>query len=440
MNAAPLLERIAASHAALAPGLAGGPAWSERRQRALASLLGRGLPDRRDENWKYLDHARIAQYRFDAAPRVDVSREQLERHVLPVAGARRLVLVDGRFDAKLSHAEAGDGLQVEDLGALLAHDPGAALALVRAPGDDADDRYALLADAFAANGVLIRAAAGAAPLRPLYLVHVSTAAAPATHQARVVIEVGAGAKLVLVEHFIALGAAAALGNLAAELRLGADATMTHLRLHQHGGSTAQVETWVSRLAAGSRYDQHLLALGGRLVRSSLDLTLEGARADCRLTGLCLADGERQVDLYTHVAHEGAATRTVQDFRGIASDRGRGAFNGRIVVRPSARGADASQQSRNLLLSPLAEIDSRPQLEIHVDEVQCRHGATIGTLDPAQLFYLLSRGLDPDTARALLTFAFCQDVVARLPLPELRAAVEAMVAGTLPDRDLIRGLA
>jgi Fe-S cluster assembly protein SufD len=439
MNAATPLERIAASHAALAPGLAGGPAWAGRRQRSLASLLGRGLPGRRDENWKYLDHARVAEYLFAPAANVGVTAAQLKEHELPVAGARRVVLVDGRFDALLSDTDAGEGLEVEDLGALLARDPPAALAALRAPGDDPDDRYALLADAFAADGVVIRAAAGAAPTRPLYLMHVCTAAAPATHQSRVVIDAGAGASLVLVEHFVALGAAAALGNLAAELRLGADARMTHLRLHQHGGSAAQVETWVARLGPGSRYDQHLLALGGRLVRSSLDLTLEGARADCRLTGLFMADGERQVDLYTRISHEGAATRTVQDFRGIAADRGRGAFNGRIVVHPSARGADASQQSRNLLLSPLAEINSRPQLEIHVDDVQCRHGATIGTLDPAQLFYLLSRGLDPATARALLTFAFCQDVTGRLPLPELRATVEAMVAGTLPDRELIRGL-
>lgn len=439
MNAATLLERIAASHAGLAPGLRGGPAWSERRRRALTSLLGRGLPDRRDENWKYLDHARVAEYLFDAAARVGIAAKQLTAQELPVAGARRLVLVDGHFDAGLSDADLGDGLQIEDLGALLSRDPAAALALLRAPGEDPDDRYALLADAFAADGVLIRAAPGARPGRPVCLVHVSSAATPATHQARVVVDVGAGAKLVLVEHFIALGAAATLGNLAAELHLGADAEMTHLRLHQHGAAAAQVETWVTRLATGSRYDQHLLALGGRLVRSSLNLTLAGRGAECRLTGLFMADGERQVDLYTQITHEGEATRTVQDFRGIASGRGRGAFNGRIVVRPSARGADANQQSRNLLLTPLAEINARPQLEIHVDEVQCRHGATIGTLDPAQLFYLLSRGLDPDTARGLLTFAFCQDVIGKLPLPELRATVEAMVAGRLPDRDLIRGL-
>ncbi len=439
MNTASAIDRIALSHAGIAPLLAGGPDWSRRRGQALKTLLGRGLPDRRDENWKYLDHARIAEYPFDPAERVAVHPGQLAARALPIAGARRLVLVDGRFDASLSDADAGDGLEIESLDSLIARDPAAALTLLRVPGEDADDRFALLADAFIADGAMIRVVAGACPTRPLWLMHVSTAAAPATHQSRIVIDVAAGARLVLIEHFIALGSAAVLGNLAAELTVGVDAKVTHVRLHQHGAAAAQVETWVTRLAAGSRYDQHLLALGGRLVRSNLRLSLEGRAAECRLAGLFMADGERQVDLYTEIAHHGAATRTVQDFRGIASDRGRGAFNGRIVVHPTARGADASQTSRNLLLTPLAEINSRPQLEIHIDEVQCRHGATIGTLDPQQLFYLLSRGLDPAAARALLTFAFCQDVIGKLPLPELRATVEALVAGTLPDRDLIRGL-
>jgi len=151
----------------------------------------------------------------------------------------------------------------------------------------------------------------------------------------------------------------------------------------------------------------------------------------------MVDGERQADLYTQIAHHGVATRTHQNFRGIASERGRGAFNGRIVVHPAARGADASQSSRNLLLTPLAEINSRPQLEIHTDDVKCRHGATIGTLDPAQLFYLLARGIDPAVAQSLLTFAFCEDVVAGVPLPELRRTIEELVVGRLPDRDVIR---
>jgi Fe-S cluster assembly protein SufD len=437
MSAAAPLERIAASHARRASSLAGGAAWARRRGSALERLLARGLPDRRDENWRYLDHGRIGTYAFEAEPAGRADAAVLSSRLLAIAGAHRIVLVDGRYDAALS-TPAIDGVEVTDLASLLERDPDAALALVREPGDDADDRFALLADAFAGGGVAIRLAPGRELAGPVYLVHVAAAAAPGVHHARVVVEAGAGSRMTLVEHFLALGDAEALGNLAAEVELGEGATLTHVRLHQHGPAAAQVETWAVRGAARSRYEQHLLALGGRILRSNLGVTLDGPRAACRLDGLFLADGERQVDLMTRVRHRGAATETAQDYRGIATARGRGAFNGHILVEPGARGANASQSSRNLLLSPLAEINARPQLEISVDDVQCRHGATTGTLDAGQLFYLRSRGLDEASARALLTFAFCRDVIGRVPLVAVREAAESLVAGALPDRDLIRG--
>ena len=440
MTATDPVARIAASHAGVANLLAGGPAWAPRRRRGLETLTSRGLPGRRDENWKYLDHARIAEYPFETAAHGAADAASLASQQLPIERAHRIVLADGRFDPRLSDSAVPAGLEVVDLGVLLERDPNAALALLRAPGEDADDRFALLADAFAAGGVLIRAAPNAEIAEPLYLVHLATANAPSVHQARVVIEAGRGARFTIVEHFIALGDAFALGNLAAELTLEESSVVRHLRLHEHSPAAAQVETWVARLAGNSRYEQHLLALGGRLIRSNLRLALEGRAAACRLDGLFLADADRQVDLHTQVSHIGPATETVQDYRGIAAGRGRGGFNGKIIVKPSASGANASQSSRNLLLTPLAEINARPQLEIEVDEVQCRHGATIGTLDPEQLFYLVSRGLDPAAARAILTFAFCLDVTGRLPIAAVRAAAETLLSGALQDREMIRGIA
>ncbi len=428
-------ERMAAARA----GLPGGAAWARRRERALKTLRARGLPDRRDENWKYLDHARVAAYPFESPPAGAARTAALpDSSLLPIEGARRIVLLDGRFDAALSNRLGTPGLDVVDLGALLERDPAAALELLRQPGDDADDRYALLADAFAAGGILIRVAEGRDIAEPLYLLHVASASEPAVQHSRVAIQAGANSRLTLVEHFVAAGDAAVLGNLAAEVTLAEGAAVTHLRLHQQGPAAAQVESWFARLAAHSRYDQHLMALGGGLLRSNLHVALEGRDASCRLDGLFLADGERQVDLLTRVDHLGAATKTVQDYRGIAAGRGRGALNGRIVVHATARGADASQSSRNLMLTPLAEINARPQLEIHVDDVQCRHGATIGTLDETQLFYLVSRGLDPAAARALLTYAFCQDLVSRVPLGPVRAAAQALIVAALPDGELARG--
>lgn len=440
MNTTSPIERIAASHAALAPGLPGGPRWSERRSVALATLLARGLPERRDENWKYLDHLRLGDFRFDAGERGRLSADELHALALPTDGARRLVLVDGRFDAGLSDLAPEPGLAIEDLAALLARDPEGAVTQLRAPAADADDRFALLADAFTSGGIVIRVAAGRRLARPLQLLHVATSGGAAAHHARLVIEAGAGAGLQLVEEFLSVGDAAVFGNLSAELNLGAASDMEHLRLLRRNPAAAQVETWVTRIAAGACYRQHLFVLGGGLVRSGLRLALEGEAADCRLSGLFVADGERQVDIHTRVAHLAPRTRTIQDYRGIATDRGRGAFNGCIVVHAGAAGADASQTSRNLLLAAGAEINARPQLEIHVDDVRCRHGATTGTLDAAQLFYLLSRGLDPATARNLLTYAFCQDVIAGIGHPAMRAFVEDRIAGALPERELIRGLA
>jgi Fe-S cluster assembly protein SufD len=432
------LERIATAHAGLAPRLAGGASWDRRRQDALERLLARGLPERRDENWKYLDHARLGAYSFGLA--ADASAKGLPAPApLPLASLRRVTLLDGRYEPALSDAP-DDGVVVEGIAGLIARDPGAALGLLRTPGDDPDDRFALLADAFTADGVLIRVAAGAAPATPVCLTHLASAAAPGTHHARLCIELGPGARLVLVERFVTAGPAAVLGNLAAELSLGRDATLVHVRLHEQGAAAAQVETWVARQDAGSRYEQYLFAAGGAILRSNLRLALAGEAAACRLLGLFAAEGERQVDLHTQVTHEAPATRTEQECRGIARDRGRGAFNGRIVVQPAARGADASQSIRNLLLSPLAEINARPQLEIHVDDVRCRHGATVGSLDEAQHFYLRSRGLDPAAAAALLTWAFCADLIGRLPLPELRAAMQARFAAALPDRALLTGSA
>lgn len=438
MSAPAPLERIAAAHAGLAPRLAGGASWERRRRNALERLLARGLPERRDENWKYLDHARLGAYRFEPAAAA-VAQGLPALAPLPLASVRRVTLLDGRFEPALSD-QPDDGVVVEDIAGLIGRDPGAALGLLRTPGDDPDDRYALLADAFAADGVLIRVAAGAAPAAPVCLTHLASAAAPGTHHSRLSIALGPGARLVLVERFATAGAAAVLGNLAAELSLGRGATLVHVRLHEQGAAAAQVETWVARQDAGSRYEQYLFATGGAILRSNLRLALAGEAAACRLLGLFAAEGERQVDLHTLVTHEAPATRTEQECRGIARDRGRGAFNGRIVVQPAARGADASQSSRNLLLSPLAEINARPQLEIHVDDVRCRHGATVGSLDEAQLFYLRSRGLDPAAAGALLTWAFCADLIGQLPLPELRAAMQARFAAALPDRALLTGSA
>jgi len=427
------LDSLARAYQAASPHLPGGAGWQRRRAAAMERLLRHGLPDRRDENWRYLDWSEMARRNAAPASPAPVPAAQPAGLLADVPPGRTVLVVDGR--CVIPQAVSLPGVSIQGLADALTRDPGLLSDALRVPGDDADDRYALLAEAFTDDGVVIRVDDDADAGEFLYLVHASSGRAPST--TRVLVDAGRRSRLRLVEHFIGTDGEASLANLACEIRLADGATVEHLRLHQQQASAAQVETLQLTQARDSQYRQQLFMLGGRLLRSNLHARLDGQAASCELSGLFMVDGSRQADLYTLIEHVAAHTRSRELVRGVATDRGRGAFNGRILVGPGAAKADSSQSSRNLLLSPLAEIDARPQLEILTDDVKCSHGATTGSLDPNQLFYLLSRGIDAETARGLLTFAFCEDVVSQVAEPSLRRQIEELVVGRLPDRDIIR---
>ena len=429
------LQRIGEAQAAAEPVLGGGPLWAGRRRAALERVLALGLPTRRDENWKYLNLRALEKRSFAPAIPALPGEADLLARLVPLEDVSRIVLVDGRLAPGLSTAGLPDGVRVTALEHAFADDPAAAAARLATPGGGPDDRFALLAEVLAGAGLLLGITGEIAT--PLYVVHVQTGHAGAAVHARLAIDMAPKSRAVLVEHFVSMDGAASLYNLHAEVDVAAGAALEHYRVQQLDVAAALVETLTARVAASGSYRQHGFPLGAALARTGFRLELAGPGAEGVINGLFLADGQREVDLYTLVEHVQPHTRSEQVFRGIATGAGHGAYNGKVIVHPGAQKADSSQSSRNLLLSPGAEIDARPQLEIHADDVKCSHGVTIGSLDPAQLFYLLSRGIDRATAQGLLTFAFCEDVLATVRLPALRRHLEDAVLGRLPDRDVIK---
>jgi Fe-S cluster assembly protein SufD len=190
------------------------------------------------------------------------------------------------------------------------------------------------------------------------------------------------------------------------------------------------------LAEAADYRLHVVATGAQSARSTLVVRLAGERAQLALAVAALGDRQQVQDTLALIEHLAPRVRSEQTFRGIAAGRARVAFNGKIVVSREALGTDSQQSLRGLLAGPGAEIDLRPQLEIYTDEVRCSHGATAGKLDEQMLFYLLSRGLEPDTAQRLLKWAFLEDVVAKTDVPQLRRQIEASLAGHLADETLL----
>ncbi|HET6631168.1 MAG TPA: Fe-S cluster assembly protein SufD [Rhodanobacteraceae bacterium] len=431
------LDAVAAAAESALPALPGsGLAWLEAaRRRQLDALLRDGLPGARSEAWKYtplraLDQRRYATGDAAAADRpVDASLFQL-----PEVDGPRLVFVNGVFRADLSAlGSLPDGLELQPLAHAL---QGAAAEPLRfflgRDWADRSDAFVRLNAAFASDGMVLRVAAGSVAERPVHLVHVGAPADTAlAWHSRNVIELGQGASLRLVEHHLASGAHTHLGTLVSDVVLRAGARLDALVLQDAAEGAVLVRRHALRLDADASARVHALELGGALVRHELDVELRGDGARLETRGAFLPRGRQHMDTRLDIRHAARNTRSDALWRGVADQRGRGVFHGQIVVAPGADGTDAALSNKNLLLSPHAEIDSQPVLEIYADEVKAAHGATVGQLDERSLFYLRSRGLPFEQARNLLTVAFCRAALDSVPEPALREHLNRLLAAHLP---------
>ena len=414
-------EQIRKEYGAVHAALPASVIEPARRAEAIERLCAQGLPATREENWRYtnlrvLEHARFAP--------VETPSQAVPPLPQTLPGFVRYVFVDGllRSGAAASHP----GLTVRSL-----RTPGPSSSATWCPCPDFPEaRLALLNEAFATDALLIEAHANAAPAG-IELVFAATAGAQAGAsypRVRVVLE--AGAELTVLERHMGAPEAASLVNSTVRADVGENARLTHYRLQQCAPRTAWFDTLTAQLAAQARYHLLTVGTGALTARSTVHVRLAGAGAELALSAAALADHQQSHDMYALSEHVAPNTRTTETFRGIASGRARVAFNGKIAVRERAGGSDSRQSLRGLLDGPQAEIDLRPQLEIYTDEVRCSHGATAGKLDQNMLFYLLSRGIAPQTAQHLLKWAFLEDVVARIERTELRRQIERDLASQM----------
>jgi Fe-S cluster assembly protein SufD len=436
-----LAERIVQEHAS-AP-----LPKSERRAAALASFARIGMPTVRDENWKYANLRPLEKVRYAPRPRSDAIA--LSSADLPTAlpSYARYTFVDGVFAPELSSASRPAGLQIYtardgSLERMTANSRGLAGGAPVPRGETAnlDTRLALLNEAFADDGALIRVSPGVDCPACLEIVFVATEASDqAASYPRLELHVEGNARLGLIERHVSLGSDANFVNGAVDVRLERGAVVDHYRIQQAGAGAIWFDTLTASVAQSASYRLYAMSLGALSARSTIHTQLEGEGAEFELRAVSLA-AQRQVhDTYALVEHGAPNTRSDQSFRGIASGRARTAFNSKVVVRKGAHRTDSHQSLRGLLAGPEAEIDLRPQLEIYTDDVKCNHGATTGKLDDQMLFYLLSRGIDRDTAQRLLKWAFLEDVVAKIPVPELRKQIELSLAGGLNEADALKEL-
>ncbi len=404
-----------------------GPSWLPAlRQKAYERFAALGFPTTRDEDWHFTSVTPIAERTFKAlrpAPSA-LTLSDLEPWTID-AEWHRLVFVNGRLEPQLSNfAGLPADVQVSTLSEALREEPewvqkhlGALATFDRAA-------FTAMNTAFMAEGVVIRVPKGEVVDVPLHILHIADGQAQggAIHP-RLLVVAEPLAQITLVESYASVGNPSYLVNAVAEVSVGNGARVDHYKLQRESTEAFHVGTVQVTQGRDSIYHSFSFAAGAALSRTNVYTKLAGVGGEARLNGLYVLDGTQHADHQTFVEHLAESCASRELYKGILDGGSHGVFNGKVYVDPIAQKTDGKQTNKALLLSDKARVDTKPQLEIFADDVKCTHGATIGRLDELALFYLKSRAIGAENARALLTYAFAAEVLETIEVDPLRLALE-----------------
>ena len=408
----------------------GAPWLSALRKAAILRFEELGFPSTKREEWKYTNVDPITSLTFERAngKRRPVSAEEVFSCSFTDPAYNRLVFINGRFVEQLSFLRGmPPGARVKSLAQVISEDCSVLEPHLGRYADHQEEGFVALNTAFLEDGAFVFVPRGQILEDPLYLIFVSTKDdKPIVSYPRNLLIFGEGSQSRVVESYIGLGMNAYFNDAVTEIIGNEDAVVDYYRLQREGDAGFHVGRVAAQLNRNCNFTAQTITLGGSLVRNNVYAVLDGEGAQCALNGLYLVDGDQHVDNYTQIDHVKPHGTSVELYKGILSGKGRGVFNGKIVVHKDAQKTDARQANKNLLLSAHAIVNTKPQLEIYADDVKCSHGSTIGQLDKDALFYLRSRGLDFESARSLLSYAFASEVVGRVKIPPMRARLDEYV--------------
>jgi Fe-S cluster assembly protein SufD len=409
---------------------------ADARRQAFESYERVGLPHRRIEDWKYTDLRVLMRDVLPLAAAPDAAalkRADAAAKVHAIEGARRLVLVDGVFAAKLSDVgRLETGLSIRTLHDVLEADDAALHAQLLAP--DNSDAMVALNSAMMTDGLVIEIADGVALTQPLHIVHIASAAQPAAMFTRSLLKLGKAATATLVESYIAAdGAKSYQVHDALVLAIGDGARLDHVRLVEDDRDAFNISSSVVTLGTRAHSNTFGMTSGAAVSRYQAVIAVAGEHSRVETNGVNLLNGRQHADTTLFLDHAVPNCSSREIFRAVVDDRGHSVFQGRIIVRPKAQKTDAKMMTRALLLSDEAEADNKPELEIFADDVTCGHGATTGALDESLLFYLRARGLSEKQAQALLIQAFVGEAIEQIANDHLREGVIAAAQRWLEAR-------
>lgn len=404
-----------------------GPPWLKALQNeAWQTFCQHGFPSRREELWKYTDLTFLEKRSFVSAPRFE--RTQLPQALL--SNAHHLVFINGHFHEELSDLPLA--VTILPLSRALQECPeqikpyiteAAAWSTLPSP--------ASLNLAFAQQGIYIHLPAQTILEKPIHLVFVSTPWNEETtlYQPHNHIVFDRQSEGVIIEEHVGTAQANYYKNTLTRIHLQTGSQLSHYKIQREAKNAIHTAATQIIQQRDSQFRHYQISLGSRLARDDMQVTLAD-NATCQLRGLYLLAENQHTDHHTRIDHYGISASSEEIYKGVLTDKAKGVFNGKIIVHPGAQKTRSLQTNKNLLLTKTAEMNTKPELEIYADDVQCRHGATVGQLDQEALFYLRSRGISLDAAATLLTQAFVEELLTPITIPQVATYIRHFVTQKL----------
>ena len=398
-----------------------------------------GFPSVSEEEWRYTNLAPIVKADFQPVLNDRVSgigKTGAPLFSYPETSRTQIVLVNGFLRKDLSATSELGEVVVLDLFSAVADERYERIVrtyLARNANYD-DNGLIALNTAFIQSGIFILIPKDVkleAPLQITYLSEPGSSNSASFPRVLVVAEENSSA--ILVESYRSVSEAVYFTNAVMEIVLKEGARLEHYRLQRESTRAFHVSTTAAKLGPKSSYDTTSITLGAQLSRHDIEVVMDHEGAECWVDGLYVVGSDQHADTHSVIDHIQSHCTSHQLYKGILDGKSRAVFNGKIFVRPGAQKTDAMQTNKNLLLSNEARVDTKPQLEILADDVKCAHGAAVGQIDQDELFYLETRGLNPELARNLLTYGFAEEVIAKIKIDSLRTQIDELVLHHLKAR-------
>jgi Fe-S cluster assembly protein SufD len=403
------------------------------RTEAIKNFESKGFPTKKEEAWKYTSLSALLKTDFSVFPKKEnaIEFKQVKKYFLHEIDTYKVVFVDGKYSSFLS-STTHDGLDVCLMSSALTK-PKYKMVIDNYFNQVAqkDDSLTSLNTAFAYEGAYINIPKGKVVDKPIEIINFSTGnEAALLTQPRNLIIVGENAHVHIIETHQSLNNNPVLTNSVTEIFAQKRAIVDYYKIQNDKLQASLVDNTYIAQKRDSIVSVHTFSFGGNITRNNLNFYHQGEHINSILKGITIIGEKQHVDHYTLVNHATPNCESHQNYKGIFNDRSTGVFNGKIYVEKEAQKTDAFQQNNNILLSDKASINAKPQLEIFADDVKCSHGCTIGQLDDKALFYMQSRGIPKKEATALLMYAFSNEVIESIKIPELKTRITKIIAQKL----------